>query len=296
MKIFDCFMYFDEDMLLEIRLNELEKFVDKFVIVESNHTHSGIRRKLLFDINKFSKFKDKIIYVIVDSQPKVILKILEKDTQDIKNTKFIMNAVKRENFQRNEIFRGLHDAKPNDLILLSDLDEIPDLNTINIKQLPYKIILFKQKNFYYKFNLCLENYDWFGTKACKYKDLISPQWLRNVKNKKYPFWRLDIFFTIKKYQDIHIVNDGGWHFSYFKDAKGIEEKLKSYLHHHEYDLDPLGVTKIKKMIESNIPVYDLKTDMKKSKFANKKQLKVQKDLELPKYIINNKKKYNQWFV
>ena len=69
MKIYDCFMFFDEEMLLDLRLNIMDKYVDKFVITEATYTHSGSAKKLIFDIKKFSKFKDKIIYIFVDKQP-----------------------------------------------------------------------------------------------------------------------------------------------------------------------------------------------------------------------------------
>ena len=99
MKIFDCFMFFDEEMLLDFRLNYLNNYVDKFVITESTYTHSGEKRKLLFDINKFKKFENKIIYIIVDKEPNGVLKVLETDNEGTKNSKYILNAAKRENFQ-----------------------------------------------------------------------------------------------------------------------------------------------------------------------------------------------------
>ena len=75
MKIYDCFQFFDEEMLLDLRLNILDKYVDKFVITEATYAHNGKFKKLVFDINKFSKFKDKIIYIVVDKQPSGLLKI-----------------------------------------------------------------------------------------------------------------------------------------------------------------------------------------------------------------------------
>jgi len=294
MKIFDCFMFFDEEMLLDFRLNYLNNYVDKFVVVESLYTHSGEKRKLLFDIKNFSKFKEKIIYIIADKEPKNILEVLEKDDENTKNSKYILNAAKRENFQRNCILNGIKNANPQDLILISDLDEIPNLERNNLKNINNKLIFFKQKLFYYKFNLKLDSFKWFGTKACKKTNLISPQWLRNVKDRKYPFWRIDTFFSKTKYQDIFFIEDGGWHFSYMKTAKNIEKKLTSYLHHREYDLDPLGENKIQDMINKKKPVYNLKVDMKKSKFEGGDELVVSKIDELPSYIKNNMDKYKKW--
>ena len=84
MKIFDCFMYFDEEVVLNVRLNHLYNYVDYFVIVESRFTHKGEERSLKFDINKFTKFKSKILYLIVDKQPENIEQIYETDSEDKK--------------------------------------------------------------------------------------------------------------------------------------------------------------------------------------------------------------------
>ena len=294
MKIFDCFMFFDEEMLLDFRLNYLNDYIDKFVIVESSYTHSGEKRKLLFDINNFKKFKEKISYIVVDQEPPGISKIFYTDSEDSKNSKYILNAAKRENFQRNCIQKGLEEADSKDVVLISDLDEIPNLEQNNLKDIKSKLIFFKQKLFYYKFNLKLDSFEWFGTKACRKGNLLSPQWLRNVKDKKYPFWRLDSLFSRTKYQDIHFIESGGWHFSYMKTAKNIEKKLTSYLHHREYDLEPIGEDKIQRMIMNKKPVYNLRADMKKSKFSGGEELTVTTMDELPNYIKNNLDKYKQW--
>jgi beta-1,4-mannosyl-glycoprotein beta-1,4-N-acetylglucosaminyltransferase len=294
MKIFDCFMFFDEEVLLDLRLNYLNSYVDEFVIVESLYTHSGEKRKLLFNINTFKKFKDKISYIVVDKEPDNISKVSITDSEDKKNSKYILNAAKRENFQRNYIQKGLAKANPEDMILISDLDEIPNLETNDLKNIKSKLIFFKQKLFYYKFNLKFDSFNWFGTKACKMAHLASPQWLRNIKDKRYPFWRLDTLCSRKKYQDIFFVENGGWHFSYMKTAESIEKKLTSYLHHREYDINPLGKDKIQEMINNKKPVYDLCTDMKKSKFEGGQELVVSETNELPNYIQKNLEKYRQW--
>ncbi len=289
-------MFYDEELLLDIRLHELDKYVDKFVISESTYTHSGKSKKLIFDMKKYSKFKDKITHIIVDKEPEKISNVLESDSSDQKNSKYIMNAVKRENYQRNSLSSGLIKANDDDFILISDLDEIPNLKDLTISKIKNNLVLFKQVNFYYKFNLYLDNFAWYGAKGCKYKNLKSPQWLRNIKGKKYPFWRFDTIFSEKKSQNIYFIENGGWHFSYFKDAKAIEDKLKSYLHHREYDLEPLGVNKIQSMIQNNIPVYNLNIDMRKSKFGGNMTLKMSNDIELPEYINNNDDKFKKWFV
>ena len=296
MKIYDCFMYFDEDVILDLRLHYLNPYVDKFIIVESKFTHSGQKRDLLFDINKFKKFENKIIYLIQDHEPDGIEIINDQDTDNEKSSKSILNAAKRENYQRNYITKGIENADPEDIILISDLDEIPNLEKINFKIIKKKLIFFQQKIFYYKFNLWLNTVNWVGTKVCKKKDLISPQWIRNIKDRTYPFWRFDILLSQNKYRNIYFVKNGGWHFSYLKNAKDIEKKLKSYLHHHEYDIDPIGIEKINEMISKKKTIYDLKVDMRSSKFDKGQHLvKIELD-QLPNYIRSNPDKYKSWLA
>jgi beta-1,4-mannosyl-glycoprotein beta-1,4-N-acetylglucosaminyltransferase len=294
MKIFDCFMYYDEDLILDLRLNLLNKYVDEFVIVESLYTHSGEPRKLLFDINKYTKFKNKINYIILEDLPVDLYVLNKEDDENSKNSKYILNAVKRENLQRNTILKGLKSSSTEDLIIISDVDEIPNLENNNIKDIKNKIILFKQNFFYYKFNLKINNFFWYGSKACKKKNLISPQWLRNVKDKIYPFWRMDTLLSNKKYQDIKIVNNGGWHFSNIKTPADIEKKMKTYLHHREYDLNPMGLKRIIEIIEEKKPIYNLKTDMRSNKFDLSEKLIVADVSELPYYIQVNIDKYKNW--
>ena len=294
MKIYDCFMYYDEDLVADLRFNILNKYITEFIVVESKFTHSGEKRTLLFDINKYSKFKNKINYIVLENEPENLETINDKDTIDKKNSKYIMNALKRENFQRNAISRGLKKVNPEDLILISDVDEIPDLSNLNLENINDEIILFKQNFYYYKFNLMLEDLPWLGTKACKHKMLKSPQWLRNIKDKKYPFWRLDILFSDKKYSNIKFVENGGWHFSNMKTPAEIEKKMRTYLHHREYDINPLGEEKIKQIIDNKKSIYNLRADMKNEKFDGTQNLKPTDGSELPNYIKENKKKYSNW--
>ena len=198
MKIYDCFMFFDEEMLLDLRLNVMNKYVDKFIITEATYMHSGKNKKLVFDINKFSKFKDKIIYNVVDKQPDNIEIINKDDDDETKGNKLIHNSIKRENYQREMANKSLKGAQEEDIILINDVDEIPNLDEVNFKNINNKLIIFKQKTFYYKFNLIYQNLIWHGSRACKKKNFISPQWLRNIKHKKYPIWRLDLIFSKKK--------------------------------------------------------------------------------------------------
>jgi beta-1,4-mannosyl-glycoprotein beta-1,4-N-acetylglucosaminyltransferase len=287
-------MFFDEEMLLELRLNTLDKFVDKFVIVESVYTHSGKEKKLIFDVNKYPRFKEKIDYIVVRDLPQGIEQISNDDSNLEITNKEIMNALRRENFQRNAINRGLANADDNDWIIISDLDEIPDLSNINFNSINNKIIFFKQKVFYYKLNLELKTLRWIGSKACKKKYLKSPQWLRNVKDKIYPKWRLDIMFSEKRYNNIFFVENGGWHFSFVKKPEDIEKKLKSYLHHREYDLDPLGIENIKDLINSKAVIYDHRVDQTQYKFGGGQKLEKIDIKFLPEYIFSQKEKYLEW--
>ena len=108
MKIFDCFMYYDEDILLDVRLNTLDKNVDYFVIVESSFSHKGEKRDLKFNHKNFSKFRDKIIYLVYEDEPNdQIEKINENDNENEKSRKYIFNALYRENGQRNFIAEGI---------------------------------------------------------------------------------------------------------------------------------------------------------------------------------------------
>ena len=294
MKIYDCFMFYDEDLVIDLRLNILNEHVHEFVIVESKFTHSGKKRELLFDINKYSKFKKKINYIVLENEPVDLEIVHDNDTDDKKNSKYIMNALKRENFQRNGIKKGLTNAEPGDLILVSDVDEIPNLSNLNLNEINDSIILFKQNFYYYKFNLKLEDMPWLGTKGCKYKNLKSPQWLRNIKDKKYPFWRLDVLFSDKKYSNIKFIDNGGWHFSNMKTPEEIEKKMRTYLHHREYDIKPLGTKKIEEMIKSKKSIYNLRADMKNEKIDGTQNLKATDGRELPEYLKKNKTKYSNW--
>ena len=295
MKVYDCFMFSDEKMLLDIRLNYLNKFVDKFLIVESKYLHNGMEKKLNFNINEFYNFKNKIEYFVIDKHPEGILNFNEKDSSLEKDKKKIINSLLRENFQRNQLNKMLSGLNPNDLILISDLDEIPDIRSIDFKEINNEILIFKQKMFYYKFNLLYENFIWFGTKAVKKKNFVSAQWLRNVKNKIYPFWRLDTYFSKKKYSNIKFIENGGWHFTCIKKPKDIHKKLLTFLHHQDYEKSNITEEELERKITEKKILYDHSSDKKnKNKWFSDKTLK-KVDLNiLPDVIINQKKRYKEW--
>tara|TARA_Y100000816_G_C26100210_1_gene582872 strand:+ start:1237 stop:2109 length:873 start_codon:yes stop_codon:yes gene_type:complete len=289
-------MYFDEDLLLDLRLNVLDKYVDYFIIVESRYNHKGEKRNLRFNIDNFSNFRGKIIYLIYDDIPKGIKEIKDEEDQNLKSRKLILNAYLRENAQRNFIINGLNNATDEDIILISDLDEIPNLEGVFFKQIKNKIILFKQSMFYYKLNLKAPGINWVGTKCCRKRDLVTPQWLRNIKDKKYPIYRFDILFSKNKYNNLRIIDNGGWHFTNIKSPKEILLKLSSYLHHIEFDLNPLNEEQIESLINKRKAIYDLNTDKKIQKFGEGQNLEKVDLSYLPNYINQKKDKYKDWLV
>ena len=295
MRIFDCFMFYDEDIVLDIRLNSLKNFVDYFVIVESKFYHNGKKRDLKFDINKYSKFKSKIIYIVQGEELQNLEKISKNDNEGTISSKLIYNAHKRENFQRNLIINGLSKASEDDLIIISDVDEIPNLNDLNFAIVQNNIIIFEQNIFYYKLNRYLEGFIWYGSKACKRKNLKSPQWLRNIKNKKFNFWRLDTFFSKKKYINKVYIKNGGWHFSNLKNPVDLEIKLKSYLHHRDFEVENIELKEITRLMKNNETIYDMFADKKEKKFSErKKKLIIYPKVNLPTYVIENEIKFKDW--
>ena len=298
MKIFDCITYLDEPLLFDMRLNILSNFVDEFIVCEATYTHSGQKKKINFNKNNYPNFKNKITHIVVDEQPNDLFEINENNKHD--NSLFRLNAAKRIEKQRNQVSLHLGDKNLNDWIIYSDSDEIPDLSKIDLKQSEKKIILFKQKVFHYKFNLILNSHDWFGSKACKFKDLNSISDLRNIKTKKYEWWRIDTMFKKDKFINLQIVNNGGWHFTELKSAKEIFFKHKNDEHHDEFDLTGINEKDIADMIKNKYITYDHsadKTDLnKKWNKENRIYLSKINDNKLPKYLIQNKNKYLEWFA
>ena len=287
-------MFFDEEMLLDLRLNIMDKYVDKFVITEATYMHSGKPKKLMFDINKFSKFKDKIIYIAIDNPPPNLIKIANEEKEDEKDLKKIENAYKREIYQIERVQDGLVEAEPNDIIIVSDLDEIPDLEKVDFASNKKKLTFFKQKMFYYKFNLLHESLPWYGSKACKKKYFKSPQWLRSIKNKKYSLWRMDILFSRKKYNNINFINDGGWHFTNMRKAEDLNKKLSNFLHHVDFETSGLKTDDLERLIKQKKVMYNHAVDKKGFKWSEGENLKKIDVNKLPKYIIKNIDKFKEW--
>jgi len=295
MRIFDCTTFYDENFILDVRFNILDQFVDKFVICESAYSHSGKKKKFNFDISKFEKFKHKIIYLKIDHEPKNLIYKSTNNGNTKENTKDVrINAIKRIAYQRNFLKEGIIDASNNDLIFYSDNDEIPKLNDVNLDKIQNKLIFFKQKLFYYKFNLFCDRYDWHGTKGCKKKDLIDFEWLRNIKTKKYNFYRFDTIFSKTKYTDVKIINDGGWHFSQLKKIDDIYSKLTNSEDHQEFKDTGKKISDIEDLVNRKVILYDHKAKSSDFKFGKEFKLETIGLEEMPDYIKKNKDQFREW--
>jgi len=294
MNIYDCFMYFDEDLLLDLRLNTLDKYVKKFVITEATYTHNGNKKELKFDISKFKKFKDKISYHVVNKQPKNILGLIDGESKEKRGEKLILNGMARDYFQRENLIKGLSDILDDDIVLISDLDEIPNLQNLNLFEIKNNTYIFEQAIFYYKLNLIYDGFVWQGTRGTKYKNFISPQWLRNIKGKNYPKWRLDTFFSKKKYSNLVFIKNGGWHFTCLKTPEQLQKKLLNFAHHYEFEESGLKLDDIKKIIREKRIIYDYKADQKEYKWSSKSTLKKADTIVLPPYVASNLDIFKNW--
>ncbi len=267
MAIYDCFQYFNEDHMVDLRMNILNKYVDYFVISESTKTHQGDQKKLNFSIKNFKKYENKIIYVVADFD---------------KNKNFsnhIGGESLIEQHQRNNISNGLKKAGDNDLIILSDSDEIPDLTKLNQIKAKTKYTAFSQMMFMYKLNLQnLDESNWIGSKICLKKNFPKPQVLRDLKFKNYPFWRIDKF-------NLQIIK-GGWHFSFLQSPKDIIRKIKSYSHGEFNTKKNTDESLINNKILNNEDIFDRGFKLKKITINE----------NFPEYIFNNKDLLKDWII
>ena len=269
-KIFDTFLYYDEDLMLEIRLNILNNYVDYFVILECDHDFNGKYKGFNFDLNKFSKFQEKIIFIKYSINKSIINK--NKDPWFIHDS------------SRDEIFSKLKIADEEDFIIHSDADEIPNPLFLNKNNLKNKIYIFEQKMFFFKFNFLETEHFWLKSKMCKKKYIKSLSWLRWVKGKKYSYLRADTYFRKYHQRNIEIVKDGGWHFSYIKPLEEIKKKLNSVIEegHNQYTDE------------------FLKTSVEKGfNFLNRNKTylsKVKLDQTFPSFLLKNIDKYKEFIA
>ena len=277
-------------MMYEVRLNILKDKVDKFIVTESTYSHSGKKKKLNFDINNYPKFKDKIIHVVIDKEPDGI--VPENNDPSLQRS----NSLKRIALSYDESLKALKESSDEDLIMLSDNDEIPNLNSKDFATNKKDIVLFRQLFFYFRFNLLYDRMHWFGTKGCKKKKLKSLSWLRNIKLKKYPFWRLDTLFSEAKQINLQIIQDGGWHFTNLKTPEEMYEKFMNFGHHDEFRLSGLTIEKIREKIKNKEMFYDHFADQSSTnKWKSDYKLKKYNSSLLPKYLNDNQNKYKEWF-
>ena len=274
--------------MLPLPINVFDKITDPEPILTFDLTMQ------FFDINDYKKFKDKINYFYLEEEPKNLLKI-DNNNDDHIGLKRI-NSLKRIGLQYNKLMDGLKDANSEDLIIVGDCDEIPNLDNLNYNDIRNNIILFKQKIYYYKFNLLHKNHNWFGNKACKKKKLINTEWLKYIKNKVYPFWRIDTLFSKNKYTNVKIIENGGWHFTNIKSNSEIYYKLMNYGEHNEFDKSGITEKNIKNLINDRKLYFNHQADKSdKNKYSSQIELYLENEENLPKYLIDNKNKYFQWF-
>lgn len=216
--VYDCFPFFNELELLEIRLNELDSVVDKFVLVEATRNFQKKEKPLIFEQNKkkFEKFLPKIEHIVVDKYPNFFTHFRVPKTWDY------------ENHQRDQVKLGLRSCQPEDVIILSDIDEIPKPEAI----LKYKdekgIKVFQHKMYWYFLDNFIVDYDepvklavegykpWHGAVMCHYQDFSSFKKLRGIKNRE------DLGLTF--------IPDGGWHYSWLGGVDKIITKMEAYAH------------------------------------------------------------------
>lgn len=250
-KIYDSFLFFNELDLLELRMNILDPVVDYFVISEATVTFSGLKKPLNFKENadRFLKFKDKIIYSVVDDTPETF------DHWD------------RDKFHRECVARGFKTAKDDDIILTSDLDEIPNPEVLK-KALSFckdnMLFIFEQNMYYYYLNMLKEE-GWFGTRMCR-KSYFNDKTVDLLRQNEY------------KQKGVKLKN-GGWHFSFMGGTEMIKKKIESY-GHQEFNNDF-----IKSNVESNIQ------QGKDIFFRNSTVKKVEIDQTYPNFILENLEKY-----
>ena len=291
MKIIDTTTYFEEKLMMELRFNILDSFIDKFVVCESRYSHSGKEKKINFDINDYPKFKEKIIHLIVDKEPSNLISKKDLSTSDKR-----YNSVIRIKHQRNSIMSVLNQFSAEDYIIYSDNDEIPNLENIDLIHSKNKFIIFNQKIFYYKLNLLLPTLNWYGSKSCKLKNIKDIDNLRAIKNKKYPFFRLDTLFSEVKHQNVEMVNEGGWHFSNLKNINELEKKYLNDENHSEYEAQGFTLERIKDNIKNKVIDYNHEAKKDSNERFKQTKLEVAKTDILPTYIKKNLDKYKEWVV
>ena len=291
MKIIDTTTYFEEKLMMNLRFNILNSYVDNFIVCEARFTHSGKKKDINFRKTDYPEFEHKITHLILDKEPADIIKKNKLNTNDLR-----FNSVARIRAQRNYLIEALKDYSPDDYIIYSDNDEIPNLEVFDFKKNKEKIILFKQKLFYYKFNLLMPNVDWYGSKSCKLKNLKSIDLLRAIKNKRYNIFRFDTLFSNLKHQSVNIINNGGWHFSNLKNIEELERKYLNDENHAEYEKLGHTINNIKLNVENRTIDYNHTAKKDSPKRFEKTKLEIANLSLLPKFIKDDLNKFKDWIA
>ena len=278
-KVFDCFPFYDELDMLEIRLNVLNDVVDYFVLAESTRTFTGKPKPLYFEENKdrFKNFSHKIRHVVTDDTE-------YKSTDD---------AWQRAFDQKNSVFKGIDDCKDNDFVIVSDVDEIvnPYAITNAINNNPNSVSIFIQPCYYYYLN-CQSTEVFDKAKMAKFKYIKSPQqlraypkfstynskksiktlykWLGSIRKRLCPVFGLCV-----------VQKNGGWHFTYMKSPEDVSKKITAF-EHTEYDSSEFtSINSIKSRMKNFRDPYDRDYQLRIVDINN----------SFPDYIVNNQKKY-----
>jgi beta-1,4-mannosyl-glycoprotein beta-1,4-N-acetylglucosaminyltransferase len=267
-RIYDCFCFFNELDVLEVRLNELNEVVDFFVLVEAEWTHQKKSKPLYYELNKdrFAKFHSKIRHIIVKEEPGFFYNFRRPTPWDF------------EKFQKDQIKMGLYDCKPDDVVIISDIDEIPNPRKIEENRNLKSYGVFQQRMYYYYLN-CLEvepsNH---SLKKWWYGPVMTP--FSNFKTGN----KLRIQREINKFTNGTVIEDAGWHFSYLGGVERIIHKIESYAHTEYNSEDFKNPAKIKELIESGKSIFGRDTQC----------IFTEINSEFPVYIQNNKEKFKKF--
>jgi beta-1,4-mannosyl-glycoprotein beta-1,4-N-acetylglucosaminyltransferase len=247
--IYDCFAFFNELDLLEIRLNELDSVVDRFVLVEATRTFQKKPKPLYFAENKqrFARFLTKIEHVVVDHYPHFFSKFR------------IPTAWDYDDHQKEQILQGLKNCRPEDVIIVSDVDEIPRPELITQFAHVPGIKVFKQRLYYYFLNCFIRKYPepipvengimyWQGTVMLNYRDIKNIQKTRLNRG------------TRESNSKITVIPEGGWHFSYLGGVKKVIEKIEAYAHQEHNKDEFKDPDRILKVISQGGSLYGEKLD------------------------------------
>jgi len=291
MKIIDTTTFFEENMIMDIRFNILNPYVDKFIVCESLYTHSGKKKNINFNVNDYPKFKNKLIHIILEEEPVDLINGEDLSVQDKR-----LNSITRIRSQRNYIKTFLKEFSPDDYIIYSDNDEIPNLENFDLRMVKKRFVIFKQQVFYYKLNLSLPNLNWFGSKACKLKYLRSVDFLRNIKNREYSFFRIDTLFSDNKQNSVELVKNGGWHFSNLKTYEDLEKKYLNDENHAEYELQNSSIKKIQDNVKRKVIPYNYQAKKDSLDRFNETSLTKVDTAILPEYIKKNINIFKEWII